>query len=117
MRGLENGTHDNSRLLKAWKTYSTQFRFLILKWGPEWNDPVVRKEEEQALIEKYRNESFNAVQGTSSPRGIIKPLMVDGTRYASSRAAARATGRSRTSLLRDARNPLKSQVYVLEGFT
>jgi hypothetical protein len=40
--------------------------------------------------------------------------MIDGVRYESIRAAARATGRSRSNLQRDLRNPLKPNVSVLE---
>lgn len=111
---LEDGIHDNSALQQAWDEVAdpTKFSFVILEWGSVWKDQNLRKAKETSLIQANANNCFN-ILSDNAPRGIIRPIMINGIRYDSSRDAARKLKRARTDILRELKNKAKPDSYYL----
>jgi GIY-YIG catalytic domain len=120
-KALQEGTNDNSGLQRAWDDAAdpSKFQFIVLEWGFAWEDTSARKAKEKAIIEAYvstfgAHACFNTLPGSQQPRSIRRPIMINNTRYNSSRDAASQLKRARTSILRDLRNPSKPDTYYLE---
>lgn len=101
---------------EAWnhRADPTKFHFIILEWGPHWSDRKVRKAKELAFIQAHANFCFNTLPGQQPSKAIIRPIMLDGQRFESTREAAHKLNRARTSILRDLRDSKKPDCYYLE---
>ena len=95
-KALEEGIHDNAALQRAWDNVAapSKFQFIVLEWGSVWRDVNARKIKEKALIDNHVstfgiNACFNTLPGQNQARNIRRPVMINGTRYNSSRDAAR----------------------------
>jgi len=115
-QALDEGIHHNHALQDAWDEIDdpTKFKFIILEWGPAWYDSDARKAKEAALIEANADKCFNSLPNSPQPRDIIKPIIIDGVRYESTRDAERKLGRARAVIRRDLLNKAKPNIYYLE---
>lgn len=112
---LKKGTHENAALQEAWDNAAdtSTFRFIVLERSLIWVDSTLRKQKEADLILANAKTCFNTLPGTPQPRGIQRPIMINGNRYESSRDAARELKRARANILRDLRDPMKPDCYYL----
>ncbi len=114
---LKTGTHENPRLLKAFKAANNldAFRFIVLEYGPEWADSSKRLAKETEYIQKSAHRCYNVDQSLPSETGIIiTPIMLFGKRYESIRDASRIGGYSRSQIKRWLANKTKTDCYYLE---
>nr|YP_009185190.1 putative GIY-YIG homing endonuclease [Bracteacoccus giganteus]ALO63562.1 putative GIY-YIG homing endonuclease [Bracteacoccus giganteus] len=113
LRDLEAGTHHNKSLLNAYKKQSNPdgFRFFVLYYGDEWADKNKRLQRQNECISSNFENCYNITE-ISETRS-IKPVMVNGTRYASIREAARQTGISRSQLIRLLNSQTNPEIHYL----
>jgi hypothetical protein len=118
-QGFMNETHECKALMAAFKEQGKpidNFRFIVLKAGPEWEDENVRLEYENKLVEQNKDRCYNndGSYGKNKKSNIRKPLMYNGKFYSSSRRAAAGEGLGRTTILRHLDSPNYPDVYYLE---
>lgn len=111
---LEKGVHHSRELQKAYTNKKTNdsFKFIVLYWGSYWDDLKKRQAKEQELINKNANRCYNSVH-ISNRRKEIHPIMYNGIRYDSISAASRGTGRSKSQIHRDIKDPTKVNIFIL----
>lgn len=110
---LNREKHDNKMLSKAYKTEKNpdNFRFFILKYGPELKDPHKRLHLQAQYIKMNAHRCYNVINPTPVKR--IRPIMVRETYYRSIRDAARQTGIAKTSLKRFCDDPINTEFYFV----
>lgn len=118
-QGLINETHECKALMAAFKEQGKpidNFRFIVLKAGPGWEDENVRLEYENKLVEQNKDRCYNndGSYGKNKKSNIRKPLIYNGKFYSSSRLAAAGEGLGRTTILRHLDSPNYPDVYYLE---
>ena len=109
---LRDGTHDCLSLQTDWNRLgSNDFIFRASSLGPGWSDHRLRMAKEQALLAEH----LGAVYNTPGIFNVCRILEIDGTRYLSVAAAARALGVGGTTIrrrLNDPRRPEYRQIKV-----
>lgn len=116
-QGLTNDTHDCKALATAFKEQNKNienFRFIVHKSGPEWEDKNLRLKCEEELIQKNRGRCYNTEQEKPTVLKVRKPVMYDGTVYNSARDAAKALNVGRTPILRRVASDQWPNVYYIE---
>lgn len=114
-----NDCHECSPLLAAFREQNKQienFLFLIHKAGFEWEDKNVRLDYEAKLIAENKHRCYN-IQMEDKKKSfpmVRKPLMYNGTRYESTRDAARALNLARASVCRHLASENFPNVYYIE---
>lgn len=119
-QGLVNESHECEALMVAFKEQNKQidnFRFIVHKSGPEWENQNLRLEYEQKLISANQHRCYN-IQGTDQislkSENVRLPLMYKGTSYKSIREAYRGEKIGRSTILRHLRNPQYIDLYYLK---
>jgi hypothetical protein len=116
-QGLLNDNNDCRALADAFKEQNKQienFRFLVHKSGPEWQDRNLRLAYEAELINTNRHRSYNTEQEKPTLLKVRKPVMYEGTVYSSAREASKALNIGRTSILRRVASDQWPNVYYIE---
>jgi hypothetical protein len=117
---LAQGFHTNAGLNAAIRSgiCLADIQFIVLECGPEWALEEDRLDREDAYVQKNAHRTYNFDTSAPQTTRTIKPIMVYGTRYESTRAAVageKAKGRpvARSSILRYLKNPNNKDVYYL----
>lgn len=119
-QGLINDTHDCKALILAFREQNKEvenFRFLVHKYGPEWEDKNLRLKYEAELIKNNRHRCYNTeLERPTVPR-LRKTVMYKGNPYNSARHAARELNLGRTTILRRIASEQYPNVYYIETQT
>nr|AWI68422.1 putative GIY-YIG homing endonuclease [Pediastrum duplex] len=136
--GLMDESHESKALIEAFKQQNKQienFRFLVLKSGPEWADRKVRLEYENKLVQANKHRCYN-VKGVSDDSSVLSqskaksptemkarysktknirnPLSYNGKVYSSARAAAAGENIARSTVLRHVNSIKHPNVFYLQ---
>ena len=112
LRSLKQETHDNRALQEDYTKNPEHFEFLVLDYGPEWNNLKKRVSRQDYYIELKKEKSYNIFEHEPI---VMRPLSINGIRFEAIREAVRVTGIPRTSLKRLLRDPEKPEFVILEG--
>ena len=111
-RALEQQVHDNEPLQEDYSSDPSSFEFLVLDWGPEWENVENRVARQNDYIDLNKERSYNIFES----RPIYKrPLLINGQRFNAVREAVRVTGIPRSTLRRFLRDSSKPEYSYLEG--
>ena len=116
--GLIDESHDYTALAAAFKQQNKKienFRFRVLKSGPEWEDVEVRKQYEEMLTEANKHRCYNVkgLSNSTEEKNKRLPLMYNGTPYPSARAAAAGEKIDRSTVRRHLKSIKHPNVYYL----
>lgn len=111
-RNLKQQTHDNRPLQEDFTKNPEHFEFLVLDYGPEWNDLNKRVRRQDFYIYLKKDRSYNIFDIEPV---VTRPVLINGVRFEAIRDAVRVTGIPRTSLKRLLRDPEKPEFKILEG--
>lgn len=112
---FQNQTIENAALREAFSKNPdiSQIRFFVLDAGPIWADAKKRKDRERLYVEANQHRCFNILDQDHSVPLVLKPLMANGTRYESTRQAAKGEKVGRATIIRRLRNPNETGYYYL----
>lgn len=111
-RNLKQQTHDNRPLQEDFTKNPEDFEFLVLDYGPEWNNLNKRVKRQDYYLDLKKDRSYNIFDIEPV---VTRPVLINGVRFESIRDAVRLTGIPRSSLKKFWRNPEKTEFKILEG--
>ena len=108
---LRNGNHDCLALQTDWNRLgSDDFIFRALSLGPGWSDRRLRITKELTLLAEH---PIGAVYNTPGIFNVCRILEINGTRYHSVAAAARALGVGGTTIRRRLNDPRRPEYRAI----